>query len=108
MAQPAGVTVRVNDADYKTVAAAQTNQVLGGAGAAGDYLAGVLVVPASTSPGLVAVIDNSTSITVFSGGASSLSNLAPFFIPLGMKSVNGPWKVTTGASVSVVAIGSFT
>lgn len=108
MAPPAGVTVRVNDADYKTVAASQTAQVLGGSGAVGDYLAGVLVVPASTSPGNVIILDNATSITIFAGGASSVSNLVPFFIPVGAKSVSGPWKVTTGASVSAIAVGSFT
>lgn len=102
------MTVRVNDADYETVAASQTAQVIGGAGAVGDYLAGVLVVPATTSPGSVAILDSATSITIFTGGASSVSNLVPFFIPLGMKSVNGAWKVTTGANVSVIAIGSFT
>lgn len=108
MAQPAGVTVRVNDADYETVAASQTAQVLGTNGALGDYIAGLLVIPASTSPGNVLLLDNATSITVFTGGASSVSNLVPFLIPLGMKSVSGAWKVTTGANVSVVAIGSFT
>lgn len=108
MAQPAGMTVRVNDADYETVASSQAAQVMGGAGAVGDYLAGVLVIPATTTPGAVTILDSATSITVFTGGASSVSNLVPFFIPLGMKSVNGAWKVTTGANVSVIAIGSFT
>ena len=108
MAQPAGVTVRVNDADYETVAASQTAQVLGGNGALGDYIAGLLVIPATTSPGNVLLLDNATSITVFTGGASSVSNLVPFMIPLGMKSVSGAWKVTTGANVSVIAVGSFT
>lgn len=108
MAQNAGMTVRVSDSDYETVAASQTAQVLGGSGAVGDYLAGVLVVPATTSPGAVTILDNATSITIFTGGASSVSNLVPFMIPLGMKSVNGPWKVTTGANVSAVGIGAFT
>ena len=108
MAQPAGVTVRVNDADYETVAASQTAQVLGAAGAVGDYLAGVLVVPATTSPGNVLILDNATSITIFTGGASSVTNLVPFFIPVGAESVSGAWKVTTGANVSVIAVGSFT
>jgi hypothetical protein len=45
---------------------------------------------------------------VFAGGSSSVSNLVPFFIPLGMLSVSGAWKVTTGADVSVIGIGNFT
>lgn len=94
--------------EYETVAASQTAQVLGGAGAIGDYIAGLLVIPATTSPGNVLLLDNATSITVFVGGATSVSNLVPFFIPLGMKSVSGAWKVTTGANVSVIGIGNFT
>ena len=93
---------------YETVAASQTAQVLGATGAAGDYISGVLVTPASTSPGAIALLDGAISITVFTGGASSVSNLVPFFIPLGMISVSGPWKLTTGASVSCIGIGNFT
>jgi hypothetical protein len=95
-------------AQYETVAASQTAQVLGGSGASGDYLSGLLVVPASTSPGNVIILDNAISITVFAGGASSTSSLVPFFIPIGANSASGAWKVTTGANVSVVAVGNFT
>lgn len=94
--------------EYETVAASQTAQVMGGAGAVGDYIAGLLVIPATTSPGAIALLDGATSITVFTGGASSVSNLVPFFIPLGMASVSGAWKITTGANVSVIAVGNFT
>jgi hypothetical protein len=94
--------------EYETVAASQTAQVLGATGATGDYISGVLVVPATTSPGNVLLLDNATSITVFTGGATSVSNLVPFFIPLGMISVSGAWKITTGANVSCIGIGNFT
>lgn len=94
--------------EYETVAASQTAQALGATGATGDYISGLLVVPATTSPGNVLLLDNATSITVFTGGATSVSNLVPFFIPLGMISVSGAWKVTTGANVSVIGIGNFT
>ena len=94
--------------EYETVAASQTAQVLGGGGAAGDFIMGVLVIPATTSPGVVTLLDNAISIPLFVGGASSLSNLTPFFIPLGMISASGAWKITTGANVSVIAIGNFT
>jgi hypothetical protein len=94
--------------EYETVAASQTAQTLGATGAAGDYIAGILVVPATTNPGNVLLLDNAISITVFTGGTSSVSNLAPFFIPLGMISVSGAWKITTGANVSCVGIGNFT
>jgi hypothetical protein len=94
--------------EYETVAASQTAQTLGATGGTGDYISGVLVVPATTSPGNVLLLDNATSITVFAGGASSVSNLVPFFIPLGMISVSGAWKITTGTNVSCIGIGNFT
>jgi len=115
---PLGITTRalsqpvvladIQSGEYETVAASQTNQVLGPTGATGDYISGLLVIPATTSPGLVTLIDNATSIPVFVGGASSVSNLVPFLIPLGMYSVSGSWRVTTGANVSVIGIGNFT
>lgn len=94
-------------AGYETVAASQTAQVLGASGASGDYIAGILVVPATTSPGNVLLLDNATSITVFAGGADSVLTLHPFFIPLGMVSASGAWKITTGSNVSCIGIGVF-
>jgi hypothetical protein len=95
--------------DYETVAASQTDQSLGATGAAGDYLGGLVIVPATTSPGAVSIKDGAgNAITIFTGGASSVSNLVPFQVPLGLKSAAGAWKVTTGANVSVIATGDFT
>lgn len=100
--------VDISNGEYETVAAGQTAQVLGGTGAIGDYLAGVLIVPATTSPGAVSIKDGAGGdITVFTGGASSVSNLVPFFVPLGIKSLAGAWKVTTGANVSAIGVGNF-
>lgn len=93
---------------YERVAADATAQVLGITGAAGDYLLGVLVIPATTSPGAVTLIDGSTSMTIFTGGASSVSNLVPFFVPFGAISQTGAWKITTGSNVSCFGIGWFT
>lgn len=101
------VNLAAGPAQYETVAASQTAQVIGATGATGDFISHLLVIPASTSPGAVTLLDGATSITVFAGGASSVSNLAPFSIPLGMKSVSGAWKITTGAAVSVIAVGTF-
>lgn len=98
----------VNPSNYETVAASQTAQVMGSTGATGDFFQGILVIPATTSPGNVIILDNATSITVFTGGATSVSNLVPFFIPLGMTSVSGAWKVTTGSNVSCISVGKFT
>jgi hypothetical protein len=99
----------ISNGEYETVAASQTAQALGATGATGDYLAGVLIVPATTSPGAVSIKDGSGSaITIFTGGASSVSSLVPFFVPLGIKSTGGAWSVTTGANVSAIGVGNFT
>ena len=67
---------------YNTVAASQTAQVLsalsgGTTGASGDYLTSCTVIPATTSPGAVTILDGSTAIYSFPGGASSVPNLVP-------------------------------
>jgi hypothetical protein len=93
---PSVSITNISSGEYETVAAGQTAQTLGATGGTGDYISGILVVPATTSPGNVLLLDNAISITVFTGGASSVTNLVPFFIPLGMISVSGAWKITTG------------
>lgn len=98
--------------EYETVAASQTAQILGATGAVGDYLTGLLIVPATTSPGAVSIIDgNGSNITVFTGGAASVVSLVPFFVPIEANCINATtpgWKVTTGSAVSVFATGNFT
>lgn len=93
---------------YETVAASQTAQAFGGTrGAKDDLINGVLIVPATTSPGAVTLIDGATSITIFTGGATSVSNLVPFLVPLpGLRSKSGSWKITTGANVSCIVMGN--
>lgn len=104
-----GLLVDIAGSEYETVAASQTEQTLGATGGSGDLLAGVLVIPASTSPGTISIKDGSNSaITVFNGGTDSVSNLVPFMIPLGLKSTAGAWQITTGANVSAIGIGTFT
>jgi hypothetical protein len=105
---PSPVKAVGND-EYETVAASQTDQVLGATGAVSDRLSHLLIVPATTSPGAVSIKDGAGSaITIFTGGASSVTNLVPFVVPLGLKSLAGPWKVTTGANVSAIGVGDFT
>lgn len=101
------MAVGVAGLQYETVAASQTAQVLGNVGALGDDLVSLIITPASTSPGNVLILDNAISITVFLGGAASLTDLKPMVVDLNMKSVSGAWKVTTGAAVSVIAVGRF-
>ena len=92
--------------NYETVAASQTAQVLGLNGAQGDYIERLIIVPATTGPGLVTLIDGSTSIPIMVTGGTT--TLEPIVVDLGMYSVTGPWKITTGTNVSVIAVGEFT
>jgi hypothetical protein len=92
---------------YETVAASQTDQALGATGAKGDYLSHLIIVPATTGAGTVAIQDGSDSaINVFVTG--TLADLTPIYVPLGLRSRTGAWSITTGANVSVIACGQFT
>ena len=99
---------RKSGKQYATVAASQTAAALSATGATGDYLEIVWIVPATTSPGVVAIKDGGdTAITIFTGGASSVLDLRPQPVPLGINSKTGGWQITTGANVSVVATGQY-
>ncbi len=79
----------------------------GGSGGVGDFLAGLLVVPAAVGAGNISIKDGTgSSISVFVTG--TLADLRPFFIPIGAFSQVGAWSVTCGGSVSVIARGRFT
>ena len=92
---------------FERVAASQTNQVLGPTGAIGDFILRIIIVPATTATGQVLLIDNATSYTIFTG-ATWTADLKPLTVDLGMYSVEGSWRITTGANLSVIAVGRFT
>lgn len=93
---------------YEYVAASQTDQVLGPVGKAGDILQRLIITPGTTSPGNVLIEDGTeTARTIFTGGASSVADLSPIVVELGIRSRDGGWEVTTGANVTVIAVGSF-
>jgi len=102
----ASVIKVVGAAEYETVAASQTAQVLGGAGATGDYLEGVLCVVSTAATSQVTILDGATSIIVFPNSPGS--GIGTYYVPINAFSVTGPWKVTTGAGVAVLATGDFT
>lgn len=94
---------RVNYGKYYTVAASQTDAAIS-PGIAGDYLEGVLVIPATVGGGVVTIKDGSTTVVAYPGATvSALVDLKPFWISIKARCVNAGWKVTTGANVSVLA-----
>jgi hypothetical protein len=94
--------------EYEDVAASQTDQTIGDGGTgAGQHLSHIIFFPASTSPGAVTLKDGGSGKTIFPGGTNSVSNLVPFTVYLGINSKNGAFSITTGANVSVRAVGDF-
>lgn len=96
-------------AEYKPIAASLNDVVAGTTGAVGDYLSGYIVYPQTVGCGQVVVKDNAAVLGTFPGGGTSpLPSCIPFFIPVGVYSVNGPFRFTTGANVTVLPVGNFT
>lgn len=97
--------------DYELVAAGQTAQMLGATGAVGDLLSRLVIVPATTAPGVVQIKDgNATAVTVYTGGTVG-ADLTPILVELGVRAVvttTPGWQITTGNNVSVFAVGDFT
>jgi hypothetical protein len=91
---------------YEDVADSASSQVLGPTGAIGDYLQGVLIVPEAVGAGTVALLDGTITRNLYVAG--TLADLAPMWIPMGIRSVSGAWKISTGASVHCIAVGKFT
>jgi hypothetical protein len=89
---------------YETVAASQTAQVLGTTGAAGDTLMRLIVTVGTSLTGTVALLDNATSYTL----CAASTPIGVYTIEINAVSVNGAWKITTGAGATVLAVGNFT
>ncbi len=90
---------------YETVAASQTDQVLGGAGAAGDFLKRIIIQPVTTGAGTCLVKDGASTIFTFTTG--TLADLSPLVVDFEIVSI-GALSITTGANVTITAIGVFT
>lgn len=88
---------------YETVAASQTGQVLGGAGAKGDYLYSLIITVNTAATSTVTILDGATSIPLM----PATTPVGVYEIDLGMASASGAWSVTTGAGVTVIAVGIF-
>jgi len=88
---------------YETVAASQTAQVLGQSGAVGDTIVRLIITVNTALTSTVTIIDGSTSIAIMP--ATTIVGI--YSIDLGVQSVSGPWKITTGAGATVVAVGNF-
>ena len=90
--------------DYETVAVSQTDQVLGPNGNAGDILENLVCIVATAATSTVSIKD----------GTGSAISILPANTPVGAYSLKigakaaTDWRVTTGAGVTVLAVGRFT
>lgn len=92
--------------EYELVAASQTNQTLGATGGSGDYLERLLCVVATPATAQVQLKDGSgTAFTVFPNSPGG--GIGTYVLDIGLQSTVGAWQVTTGAGVSVIAVGNF-
>ena len=99
--------VRESEGDFETVAAGQSDQVLGATGAAGDWLQRLICVVTTAATAQVQIKDGSGSaITVFPNSPGG--GVGTYTVELGLKSLSGAWKITTGAGVAVIGVGDFT
>ena len=89
---------------YETVAASQTAQVLGVTGAAGDTLMRVIITVGTALTGTVSLLDGATSYVL----TAASTPIGVYTIEINAVSVNGAWKITTGAGATVLAVGNFT
>jgi hypothetical protein len=102
---------RLINTSVKLVAASQTTAQLSASGNANerpDYIERLIITAASTAaPGTVALIDGTTTVFTYgfvAGGMTALTDV----IDLGITATStAGFKLTTGTSVSVVAIGRF-
>lgn len=89
---------------YEHVAASATAQVLGATGAAGDYLHRLIITVSATATSTVSLLDNNASHVLLAANSA----IGVYSVEVNSKSVNGAWKITTGAGAEVLAIGNFT
>lgn len=96
--------------DYETVAASQTDQVLGATGAVGDVLSRLIITVGTAATAAVSIKDgNGSSIPILPNSPGG--GVGVYVVELGVKCLAATtpgWKVTTGAGSTVVAVGNFT
>ena len=100
----------VTPTDYETVAAGQSDQVLGPVGAQGDILETLIITVGTAASAAVSIKDgNGSSIPILPNSPGG--GVGVYVVPIGARCVNATtpgWKVTTGAGSTVLAVGRFT
>jgi hypothetical protein len=98
--------VAIPSLEIETIAASDTDEPAGTTGAAGDYLDKIIIQPTSTTVGAVTVEDGNGTVRYSYPGGTVTAALYPFEVSLGITATTG-FLITTGAGVTVYAIGNF-
>ena len=93
---------------YETVAVSQTDQVLGATGAAGDFLHKVICVVATAATSAVSISPDGGTTDISILPANVGGGVGTYPIEVNAVAETGGWAVTTGAGVTVMAVGRFT
>ena len=101
----------LDSANYKTVAASVTTGQLSPAGNAvdrGDYIERLVITAVSTAaPGTVTLLDGTTNVGVYGFVPAGMVTLTQV-VDLGIEATSTKgFNITTGTSVSCIAIGRF-
>lgn len=96
--------------DSETVAASQTDQILGPVGHTGDILQRLIITINTAATGTVSIKDgDGSSIPIMP--ASPGGGVGVYVVEIGaicIRPTTPGWKVTTGAGCTVLAVGRFT
>jgi hypothetical protein len=90
---------------YEHVPASQTDQVLGGTGAAGDYLDRLICTVSTAATSRVQITDGAFVHTILPNIVGG--GIGVYVIPVQAASKTTGWKVTTAAGVEVIGVGIF-
>jgi hypothetical protein len=100
----------VKATDYETVAASQTDQILGPVGRIGDELKRLIITVGTAATAAVSIKDgNGSSIPILPNSPGG--GVGVYVVEVGAicsAPTTPGWKVTTGAGSTVLAIGRFT
>lgn len=91
--------------NYEDVAAGASAQVMGATGAVGDFLQRLICVVSTALTSNVAITDGTGSAFTILQTSTAIGT---YILEVGARSTTGGWKVTTGAGVTVRAVGRFT
>ena len=93
---------------YETVAASQSDQLLGATGKQGQYLHRLIVTVATAATGTVSIKDGSGGSAIPITAANT--PIGVYYVDIGIRATNATnpgWYVTTGAGATAVGVGIF-